>query len=96
MDCMAQPFVYKPIMAMTAIKFLVFDNSASSTLWEPLVPTHPRPSGRVSIPTYLSELSAAFVGTFLLDGCGITEFQYTVQTMLNMLGAWATNAIYKR
>jgi len=64
MDCMAQPFVYKPILAMTAVKFLVFDNSANST--------------------------------FLLDGCGITEFQYTVQTMASMGGAWATNAIYKR
>ena len=29
MDCMAQPFVYRPIIAMAAIKFLIFDNSAS-------------------------------------------------------------------
>ena len=33
---------------------------------------------------------------FLLDGCGVTEFQYTIMAMSNMLAAWATNFVYKR
>ena len=47
-----------------------------------------------SINTHAPASSAS--AAFLLDGCGVTEFQYTIMAMSNMLAAWATNAVYKR
>lgn len=62
-DCLAEPFVYGPIIAMAGIKFLMTDNGAAATL--------------------------------LLDGCGVSELDYTLMTLSNMLAAWITNVVYR-
>ena len=81
---------YIPIIAMTGIKFLVFENRCRLDVMLPFLHPHNNemtimrccPIRHVQpphlpLPPHTATASAS--AAFLLDGCGVTEFQYTCQ-----------------